>query len=556
MTKSAKLRALLDRPGIVVVVGAHDALSAKLVEAAGFPAVWSSSFAVSAAQRAVPDVNLLTMTENLEVARYINDAVSVPVIADADNGYGNAINVIRTVEEYEKAGIAGISIEDNVFPKRCSLYPGGRRELASVPEHAGKIRAAKRAQKDRDFVVIARTEALIAGWGMTEALKRAHAYADAGADVILMHSKAPTADEVLSFMRLWDRPTPVMVVPTLYPSVRVEELEAAGVKMVIFANQVLRGAVKGMQETLDVLKQERCIQSLGDRIVPLEEIYRHVGVSEVNAYEAEFLPTGDRQVTAVIIAAGSGKALLPLTEERPTCLLDIKGRSILERQLETLGTCGVHDVVVVRGYKKEMVTLPGIRYYDNDRYEETGELRSLFAAEGALQGRILFLYADILFDQAVLEKLLRSEADVAIVVDRAWMDQRDRMLPLAKPMDLVVTKHPPRFGHRFLPTEDDDSVRRIGQRISPDEATGEFIGMALFSERGVRLLRETYASLPQESRGGRFHEADSVDQASFTDMLQELVNGGHAVSCVNIYKGWLEIDTFEDYQRAWAEIRK
>lgn len=556
MTKAAQLRELLARPGIVVMVGAHDALSAKLIEAAGFPVVWSSSFAVSAAQRAVPDVNLLTMTENLEVARYINDAVSVPVLADADNGYGNAINVIRTVEEYEKAGIAGISIEDNVFPKRCSLYPGGRRELASVSEHAGKIRAAKRAQRDPDFVVVARTEALIAGWGMAEALKRAHAYADAGADVILMHSKAPTADEVFHFMRLWDRPTPIVVVPTLYPSVLVEELEAAGIKMVIFANQVLRGAVKGIQETLEVLRRERRIQALGDRIVPLEEIYRHVGVSEVNAYEAEFLPAATSQVTAVIIAAGSGKTLLPLTQERPVCLLDIKGRTILERQMETLMACGVHNVVVVRGYKKEQLALPGIRYYDNDRYEETGELRSLFAAEEALKGRVLFLYADILFDQAVLEKLLRSEADVAIVVDRAWMDQRDRLLPLAKPMDLVVTEHPPLFSHRFIPSEDDDTVLRIGQRIPPDEATGEFIGMALFSERGVTLLRDTYQRLCQEPRQGRFHEADSLDRASITDLLQELVDRGQTVSCANIYKGWREIDTFEDYQRAWAEIRK
>ena len=138
MTKAALLRSLLRRPGLVPMVGAHDALSARLIEAAGFPLVWSSSFAVSAAQRAMPDVNLLTMTENLETARYINDAVSIPVIADADNGYGNVVNVVRTVEEYERAGVAGICMEDNIFPKKCSLYPGMRRELLSVEEFAGR----------------------------------------------------------------------------------------------------------------------------------------------------------------------------------------------------------------------------------------------------------------------------------------------------------------------------------------------------------------------------------------------------------------------------------
>ncbi|MBI4241887.1 MAG: isocitrate lyase/phosphoenolpyruvate mutase family protein [Candidatus Rokubacteria bacterium] len=555
MTKSAKLRAHLRRPGAVLAVGAHDALSAKLVEAAGIPVVWASSFTVSAAQRAMPDVNLLTMTENLEVARHINDAVSVPVIADCDNGYGNAINVIRTVEEYEKAGIAGISIEDNVFPKRCSLYPGVRRELATVAEHAGKVRAAKRAQRDPDFVVIARTEALIAGWGMPEALKRAHAYADAGADMILMHSKAPTAAEVLEFVGRWDRDTPIVVVPTLYPSVRFEELQAAGVKLVIFANQVLRGAVRGMQTTLEVLARTRHLDAVTPHTVALEEIYRLVGVSEFKAYEAEFLPSGADQVRAVIIAAGSGKSLLPLTQDRPTCLLEIKGRTILERQLETLRACGIYDVVVVRGYRKEKLQLPGLRYYDNDRYDETGELYSLFAAEPELQGRLLFLYADILFDQAVLEKLLRSKADVAIAVDRSWLDHRERLLPLSKPMDLVVTRNAPQPHHRFLPSEDMDTVLRVGQWVPPEEANGEFIGMALFSERGCHRLREIWGRLRTTSVGP-FHEADALERGSFTDLLQELIDQDEPVSCVNVYKGWLEVDTFEDYQRAWAEVKE
>jgi phosphoenolpyruvate phosphomutase len=556
VSKAAKLRALLDRPGLIPAVGAHDALSAKLIEAAGFQVVWASSFTISAAQRAMADANLLTMTENLEVARYINDAVAIPVIADCDNGYGNAINVIRTVEEYERAGIAGISIEDNIFPKRCSLYPGMRRELASVEEHAGKIRAAKRAQRDPRFLVIARTEALIAGWGMAEALRRASAYTEAGADMILVHSKAPTAAEVLEFMERWDRPAPIVVVPTLYPSVRIEELEAAGIKLVIFANQVLRGAMKGMQEVLATLERTKHLETVAPQIVSLEEVYAHVGVSELKAYEAEFLPTAADQVRAVIIAADFDKGLLPLTEDRPKCLLDIKGRTILERQLETLRACGIHDVVVVRGYRKGRIALPAIRCYDNDRYEETGEVYSLFVAEPEIRGRVLFLYSDILFDQAVLEKLLRSTADISIVVDRAWIDQRDRLLPLAKPMDLVITENPPRSSHRFLPSEDSDRLLRVGQRLAPNEATGEFIGMALFSERGTELLREAYERARLGDRGGSFHEADSLERAAFTDMLQEFVNRGQPVSCVNIYKGWLEIDTFEDYQRAWGEISK
>ncbi|OLC37096.1 MAG: phosphoenolpyruvate mutase [Candidatus Rokubacteria bacterium 13_1_40CM_4_69_5] len=554
MSKAHALRELLAGPGLVPAVGAHDALSAKLIEAAGFPVVWSSSFTVSAAQRAMPDVNLLTMTETLEAARHIDNAVRLPVIADCDNGYGNAVNVVRTVEEYERAGIAGICIEDNLFPKKCSLYPGMRRELASIEEHAGKIRAAKKAQRDAATVIIARTEALIAGWGMKEALRRAQAYAEAGADMILMHSKAPTAAEVLEFMRLWERPTPIVVVPTLYPSVTFEELEAAGVKLVIWANQVLRGAVKGMQETLATLGRARRLDALAPHIVTLEEIYRYVGVDEFKRIETEFLPRGASDVRAVIIAAGSGKSLLPLTEDRPQCMLDIKGRTVLERQLETLRAGGIQEIAVVRGYRKETVVAPGVRFYDNDAFDESGELASLFAAEPELHGRVLFLYSDILFERAVLDKVLRAEGDVVIAVARAWVDQRDRLLPLAKPVDLVVTSDPPRPGRRSLGEDWRDELVLIGQRIAPEAATGEFIGLAALSPRGVELARESHAHAVAAG-AAPFHEAASVRYAAFTDLLQTLVAAGHPVTCVSTWKGWLEIDTFEDYQRAWAEIR-
>jgi phosphoenolpyruvate phosphomutase len=554
VSKASDLRQLLARPGLVPAVGAHDALSAKLIEAAGFPVVWSSSFTVSAAQRAMPDVNLLTMTETLETARHLNNAVAIPVIADCDNGYGNAVNVVRTVEEYERAGIAALCFEDNIFPKTCSLYPGVRRELVPVEEHAGKIRAAKRAQRNPDTIIIARTEAFIAGWGLEEALRRAHAYAEAGADMILVHSKAPTAVEVLAFMRRWDAPTPIVAVPTLYPSVRWEELEGAGVKLVIWANQVLRGAVKGVQDTLAVLGRERRLDALVSHIVTLDEIYRHVGVEEFKRIENEFLPRGASDVHAVIIAAGSGKSLLPLTEDRPKCMLDIKGRTVLERQLETLRAGGIHDIAVVRGYRKETVAASGVRFYDNDRFDETGELSSLWAAEPELHGRLLFLYADILFERTLLERLLRAEGDIVIAVDRTWVDQRDRLLPLTKPIDLVLTTDPPQPGHRSLGEDSSDDLMRIGQHVPPEAATGEFIGLAVFTPQGVAAMREVYGRALAAGTAP-FHEAESLGRAAFTDLLQALVAAGQRVTCVSTWKGWLEIDTFEDYQRAWAEIR-
>ncbi len=552
---TAQLRALLRRPGPALVLGAHDALSAKLAEEAGFDAVWASGFGISAVS-ALPDANVLTMSETLEAVRRMSDAVRIPVIADCDNGFGNAINVMRTVAEYERAGVAGICIEDNIFPKRCSFYAGVRRELVPTDEHARKIQAAKAVRSDPDFVVIARTEAFIAGWGTQEALKRARAYAEAGADAVLVHSKSSTFDELKDFTAAWDGTCPLVAVPTTYANITAADLAAAGFKLVIFANQALRAAVKAMREALITLKQEGRPAAVDDRIATLPEIYELVGVADLQANEQKFLLPGGHDVTAIIIAAGFDEALLPLTEDRPKAMLEIKGQTILERQIHALNECGVKDVVVVRGYRKEQISLPNVRYYDNDRFRDTGELVSLFLAEAEMSGRFLFLYSDIIFDPAILEKLLKSQADISVVVDRAWGDHAHTQEEMrVKNPDLVVTHQPPQPGYRFLPTAEGTTLARIGRHLSADEADGEFVGLAMFSEEGARLLRTVYHQTHQRLQGRSFHEAESLEKSAFTDLLQEIVDRGGEVACVDIYKGWLEIDTFEDYRRAWAKVK-
>jgi phosphoenolpyruvate phosphomutase len=558
MEKARQLRELLRRPGAIVAVGAHDALSARLIERAGFDAVWASGFAISASQFALPDANVLTMTENLAVIKQMRMATELPIIADVDNGYGNAVNVMRTVSEYEAVGVAAISLEDNIFPKRCSFYSGVQRELVSLEEHCGKIRAAKRAQRSSDFMVIARTETLIAGWGMEEALQRATAYAEAGADAILIHSKAPTAAEVTEFARRWSLDTPLVVVPTTYASTPLSTLEAAGFKIVIFANHPVRAAITAMKDTLTLLRRDGTASLLDPHIAPLEEVYDLVGVSGLKAAEEEFLPVGAESVRAIILAAGFEAGLLPLIEDRPKALLDIKGKSILERQVEALNACNIKDIVVVRGYQRDKFTLPNIRYYDNERYEKSFDLASLFCAESELRGRCIVLYGDILFDRSVLEKLLQSEKDISLVVDRAWYDQHRLGTANEAPSkpDLVVLRDPPEQGYRFLPSPADTTVMKIGQQQPSGEAHGEFIGMAMFSPQGMEALRQGYQRVIGSYRGGPFHEAPSLEQASLTDMLQELIDQDQNVYAVNVYKGWMEVDTFEDYQRAWAYVKK
>ena len=554
MTQAAKLRELIRRPGIIKTVGAHDALSAKLIEEAGFDAIWASGFGISASLKCIPDGSFLTMTEQLEVTKNIVEAVRIPVIADCDTGFGNALNVMRTVQDYEKAGIAGICIEDNVFPKRCSFYAGVRRELVSIDEHAGKVRAAKSAQASPDFVVIARTEALIAGWGQDEALKRAAAYADAGADAVLIHSKSPTFDELRAVSQQWSGRVPLVVVPTIFGAVTADELERHGFKIVIFANQVIRTSIRATRDTLDVLKREGRAEAVADRMVSLQEVYDLVGVTKLEEDERKFLPVGTEKVTAIIPAAGFEKQLLPLIQDKPKCLLDIKGKTILERQIAALNEVNIKDIAVVRGYQKEKIAFPNLRYYDNDRYEDTGELTSIFCAEQALEGRCLLLYSDIIFETGILLKLLKSPADFTIVVDLAWADQRKLPRPHFKP-DLVLLDNPPATGYRFVPPDRPNRLVKIGQHLDAERAHGEFIGLAMLSERGTEQFQSAYKSVAKNPEAP-FHEAPSLAKASLTDMLQELVDRGHDVSCLTIYKGWMEVDTFEDYQQAWADLKK
>ncbi len=537
----------------MLAVGAHDALSAKLIEEAGFDAVWASGFGISAVA-AVPDANILTMTENLDAVKRISEAIGIPVIADCDTGYGNAINVLRTVREYERTGAAGICLEDNVFPKRCSFYAGVRRELVAVEEHARKIEAAKSAQSDPDFVVVARTEALIAGWGIEEALQRARAYAAAGADAVLIHSKAPTFDELAEFARAWDGSCPLVAVPTTYPDVTSAELLAAGFKMAIFANQPLRAAIPAMRATLRAMREAGRPGVIEKDIASLQQVYQLVGVPELEESERRYLPATP-STAAIIIAAGFEEEMMPLIVDRPKGMLEVRGESILERQTRALRNAGINDISVVRGYRKESINLPGLRYFDNDRYQETGELESLFRARQAMNGRFVFLYSDILFEQSVLERLLRSDADIAIVVDRAWYEAARSGIerPAPRP-DLVITDVPPVSHHRFLAEERGSGLLRIGQRLRPNEAHAEFIGMALFSARGAEILADAYDRARRP--GDRpFHEAASIERATFTDLLQDLVDRGERVTCIDIYKGWMEIDSFDDYRRAWAEVR-
>jgi phosphoenolpyruvate phosphomutase len=278
----------LTDPTPFVAVGAHDAMTAQLIGNYDFDAVWISGFGVATMAHALPDLNLTTMTEALDAAVKADRATHLPVVADCDNGFGGLTNVVRTVTEYERAGIAAICIEDNLFPKRNSLYQGeSKRDLIPINEQARRIAAGKAAQRTDNFTFIARVEALIAGHGVEEACRRADAYVEAGADAILIHSKDKTLQEIEGFLGEWSGvgEVPLVAVPTLFPSFTAEELHEKGFDMIILANHPMRAAVKAIEETLEGLKVAGRAADVDPHIAEVNHIFELVKTKETIALE-------------------------------------------------------------------------------------------------------------------------------------------------------------------------------------------------------------------------------------------------------------------------------
>ncbi len=280
-----RLRTLLAQPGAVVAPGAFSGLSAKMVEQAGFSAVYASGAGVANNLLGQPDVGLLTMTEMLEQIRHMTAATSLPLVADVDTGYGNPINVHRTVQQFEAAGVAGIQIEDQVMPKRCGHFEG--KEVVSTSEMVAKLQAALEARRDADLLVIARTDAR-AKLGLEEALDRAARYLEAGADMAFV--EAPTSvEELQEITKLPGWTMANMVEDGKTPLLTAEELAEIGFKFVIFPNTASRAAMRSMEEVLGLLKREGGSGGFRDRLVSMADRNRITGLDAIRDLESRYL---------------------------------------------------------------------------------------------------------------------------------------------------------------------------------------------------------------------------------------------------------------------------
>jgi phosphoenolpyruvate phosphomutase len=291
--KTAALREVVSSRGLSFLMEAHSGLSAKIAEEAGFPGLWASGLSISAAL-GVRDRNEASWTQVLEVAEFMADATRVPILLDGDSGFGDFNTVRRLVKKLEQRGIAGVCLEDKLFPKQNS-FARGAHPLADAAEFAGKIRAAREAARDDDFVIVARTESFVAGAGgeehlLAEALRRAEAYRLAGADAVLVHSAQETPAEVLAFKRAWGDRLPVVIVPTKYAMTPTRVFRDAGFSVVIWANHLMRASLAAMTRTARAIHRAESLHEVEAQIAPLAEVFRLQDEEEFERAERRYMP--------------------------------------------------------------------------------------------------------------------------------------------------------------------------------------------------------------------------------------------------------------------------
>jgi phosphoenolpyruvate phosphomutase len=283
--KTTALRSLITSKELGSIIEAHSGLSAKLVEEAGAKGIWASGLAISSAL-GVRDCNEASWTQVLDVIEYIADTTRIPMLVDGDSGYGNFNNFRRFVAKLEQRGAAGVCIEDKLFPKANSFLDT-RHDLIGIDEFCGKIKAAKDILRDPHFVIVARVESFIAGAGLDDALARASAYRDAGADAIFIHSKRSDADEIAAFCRAWNGRLPVVVAPTTYADTPMQTLSDMGVSLVVWANHIVRASTYAMRACAEHLVRNGGPAGLAN-LISVPELLRLSDVDELIQAEMRY----------------------------------------------------------------------------------------------------------------------------------------------------------------------------------------------------------------------------------------------------------------------------
>ncbi|SAK58136.1 phosphoenolpyruvate mutase [Caballeronia glebae] len=534
-SRTLRLREMLQSNRLEFLMEAHNGISARIAREAGFKAIWGSGLSISA-QFGVRDNNEASWTQVVDNLEFMADASDLPILLDGDTGYGNFNNVRRLVRKLEQRGIAGVCIEDKQFPKTNSFINGEAQPLADIDEFCGKIKAGKDSQSDPNFSIVARVEALIAGWGMEEALKRAEAYRQAGADAILIHSKLSKPDEILTFAREWAGRGPLVIVPTKYYSTPTDAFRQAGISCVIWANHLIRGSVSAMQAIAKEIHDSETLVNVEDRIASVNEIFRLQDADEYSAAENIYLSAANEKRSAIVLAASRGAGLEALTEDRPKVMLPVAGKPLLRHLVEAFKKEGINDITVVGGYRADAIDKGGVRLVVNEKHETTGELASLACAVKHMNGDTVISYGDLLFRSYILRDLTESDSDFCVVVDSSQTPQAG-----AAATDFA-----------YCSTADDralfgqkvwlESVVGAGQSLAGGRAPqGRWMGLVKVRAGARGRLLATLETLQQRA------DFDKLDTAA---LLNALIADGQKIEVQYVHGHWRGVNDLDDFRRA------
>lgn len=531
MKKTTQLKNLIESKDLSFIMEAHNGLSAKIVEEAGFKGIWGSGLSISAAM-GVRDNNEASWTQVLEVCEFMSDATTVPILLDGDTGYGNFNNMRRLVHKLEQRGIAGVCIEDKIFPKTNSFLRAEQQPLADIDEFAGKIKAGLDARSDDDFCIVARVEAFIAGWGLKEALKRAEAYRQAGATAILMHSSLNKPDEIFAFTKEWAGRSPVVIVPTKYYATPTDEFRKHGINVAIWANHTMRSSVRAMQDTVKEIYEKESLLDVEDKVVSVKEVFRLQNDQELAEAEKKYFSSAE-EAGAIILAASRGKELADLTIDKPKALLEVNGKPILSEMVNKLQDSGIKNVTVVRGYKKEAFPKLPCAYVDNDKFETTGELYSLYLAKDNMKDSMVISYGDIVFRKYVLNLLEESKADVSIVVDSDTSKRANDYKGDFVTCSSANTRS-------FDQTESTLVSTNLIAKSEAGQNHGEWIGLLKTTAKGTEVVKAALEKLADKS---------NFQGLKMGDLINQLIADDVQIGVSYIEGHWMDIDNFNDFEK-------
>jgi len=553
--RRASLVNKIKEQGFVRIIEVHNGLSALIGERASekqngntleFDGFWESSL-TDTASKGMPDAEIVGNESRLHTIDEILNVTTKPIIIDGDTG-GAPSQFEFFVKKLERLGVSAVIIEDKVFPKRNSLDASAKQTLEDPGKFAEKIQRGNDVKISEDFLIIARIESLIAGVGLDDAIKRAEIYINAGVNGIMIHSKKADPDDIMAFAQQYEklcstlgkRP-PLVAVPTTYNLITDAELADAGFNIIIHANHLLRSAHKSMkQATEKILINDRNFEA-EPICSTVKDIFKEVGFEWIKEQDKKY--SKEQKISIIIPAAGKD----PKFSDIPKAIAEIAGKTILERQLESIRKIGFRNIAVVTGFQADKINYENVKYYKNVDFDKKHSLYSLMCARDEMDCGFILLYSDILFNEDILRSLLQSKEDIILIVDNSYTYHKH---DIDKRLDLVSSDVKQSSYHRKLQPSATTKIKGIGKNISKERADFEFIGIAYFSEKGAEIFKKVYDDCRVRYKNKPFHEADSFEQSGVTDLIQEIMDRGFAVNALEVYKGWIEIHSLSDKEIA------